>query len=120
MNKEAIHSATNEELVRRFEETAIVHRELRSADESNRAFDEGVAIWAELRGRGKEAVDLFLTLLSSPKPAVRMNSAGLSLSEIPERAEPVLEQLTHEPRSLGISARMTLSEWRAGRLKPLA
>ena len=119
MTKEDMFVATNEELARRFEETAITHRELVTAEKSNAAFDEGVAIWREVKRRGKDAIALFLPLLQSKNPAVRMNSAALVLFDAPERAEPVLEQLTKEPRSLGVSATMTLREWRAGRLRPL-
>jgi len=43
----------------------------------------------------------------------------LALLDEPEQAEPILQQLTSEPRLLGFSARMTLKKWRAGELKPL-
>jgi hypothetical protein len=119
MNKNEIRAATNQALLERFEQTAVIHRELNTAEESNRAFDEGVAIWGELKQRGKEAVDLFLTLLHSANPAVQMNAAGLALLDAPEQAEPVLQQLTTEPRLLGFSARMTLKQWRDGELKSL-
>jgi hypothetical protein len=119
MNKNEIKAATNQALLERFEQTAVIHRELNTAEESNRAFDEGVAIWGELKQRGKEAVDLFLTLLHSANLAVRMNAAGLALLDSPEQAEPVLQQLTTEPRLLGFSARMTLKQWRDGELKSL-
>jgi len=48
-----------------------------------------------------------------------MSAAGLLLPTVPEQAESVLEQLTEQPRLLGLSAKMTLREWRAGRLKSL-
>jgi HEAT repeat protein len=119
MNQKEIKAATNQALLERFEQTAVIHRELNTAEESNRAFDEGVTIWMELKQRGREGVDFFLRLLQSPNPAVRMNAASLALLDEPEQAEPVLQQLTNEPRLLGFSARMTLKQWRAGELKPL-
>jgi HEAT repeat protein len=119
MNKNEIKAATNQALLERFEQTAVIHRELNTAEESSRAFDEGVTIWMELKRRGREGVDFFLRLLHSPNPAVRMNAASLALLDEPEQAEPILQQLTSEPRLLGFSARMTLKKWRAGELKPL-
>lgn len=119
MNRAALESASSEELVQHFEKAAIVHRELRSAKEANCAFDEAVAIAMELKRRGEEALELLLVLLQSPNPAIRMSAAGLLLPTVPEKAEPVLEQLTDQPQSLGHSAKMTLREWRAGRLKSL-
>jgi uncharacterized protein (DUF2336 family) len=119
MNNDEIKASTNQALLERFKQTAITHRELNNAEESNRAFDEGVAIWRELKQRGKDAVDLFLTLLHSSDPAVRMNAAGFALPDAPEQAEPVLQQLAGESRLLGFAARMTLKQWRAGGLKSL-
>lgn len=119
MDHAKLNSASNEDLVKWFEEAAIVHRELRSAKRANGAFDEAVAIAKELNRRGNGGLELFLSLLQSPNAAVRMSAAGLLLPTIPEQAEPVLEALTEQPRSLGISAKMTLREWRAGRLKSL-
>jgi hypothetical protein len=78
-----------------------------------------VAIAKELTRRGNRALELFPALLQSPNPAIRMSAVGLLLPTVPEQAEPVLEQLTEQPRFLGLSAKMTLREWRAGRLKPL-
>src|SRR5579859_7806492 len=89
MTKAQTRAASSEELVRRFEETAIIHRELRTPREANRAFDEGVAIWRELKQRGTDAVRIFLTLLGSDNAAVRMNAACLALFDAPTEAEAV-------------------------------
>lgn len=119
MKQAVLISASNEELVKRFEKAAITHQELRSAREANRAFHEAVAVARELKRRGGEALELFLALLQSRNPAIRMGAAGLLLPTLPEQAEPVLEQLANQPRLLGFSANMTLREWKAGRLKSL-
>jgi hypothetical protein len=119
MRRAALNSASDEELINRFEKAAIIHRELRSARKANRAFDEGVAVASELKRRGDAALAFLIGLFDSPHPAVRSMAAGLLLPMIPEKAEPVLEELTNQSRSLGFSAKMTLREWRAGRLKSL-
>lgn len=118
MNKRNIRTATDEELLRQFEEDALVHAALRTAKEANRAFDESVEIWGELKQRGKAAIDLFLQLLNSPNPEVRLLCASNALFVAPELAEPVLEQLVEEPKFVGVTASMTLKQWRAGKLKP--
>jgi hypothetical protein len=119
MKQAALNSASNEQLVKLFAEAAITHKELRTAKEANRAFDEAVAIAKELKRRGNGALALLIALFESPNPAIRMSAAGLLLPTVPEQAESVLEQLTEQPRLLGLSAKMTLREWRAGRLKSL-
>ena len=119
MKKKIRDDKTNEQLVKRFEQLAIIHRALETPKKANKAFDEQVEIWGELKSRGKTAIDLFLGLLESPDAAVRLNSAGLALFVAPEQAEPVLEQLTTAPKLLGFSASMTLKQWQAGKLKPL-
>ena len=108
------------QLVKRFEELAKIHRALETPEKANRAFDEQIKVWAELKRRGSESVALFLGLLRSPEPAVRLNSASLALFVAPSEAEAVLEELTKQPKLLGLSAAMTLRQWRAGELKPLA
>jgi hypothetical protein len=119
MTQRAMKTASSEELVHSFEKAAITHKELRSAKEANRAFDEAVAIARELKRRDKQGLELLLALFQSPTPAIRMTAAGLLLPTAPDKAEPVLQQLTKEPRNIGLSAKMTLREWRAGRLKSL-
>jgi hypothetical protein len=104
MNKRNIRTATDEELLRQFEEDAQIHGALRTAKEANRAFDESVAIWRELKHRGKVAIDLFLQLLNSPRPEVRLLCASNALFIVPELAEPILERLVSEPKFIGISA----------------
>jgi len=110
---------TDDQLVKQFEELAIIHRELETPEKANKAFDEQVKIWDELKNRGPAAISVFLGLLRAPSAAVRLNSASLALFVAPEEAESVLEQLTTAPKLLGFSASMTLKQWRAGKLKPL-
>jgi len=45
-------------------------------------------------------------------------AAGKALFVAPQSAEPTLEKLTEERTIVGLDAKMTLREWRAGRLKP--
>jgi predicted RNA-binding Zn ribbon-like protein len=119
VNVKKMRSATDEELIERFAQLAIIHRELRTAKEANKAFRESIVVLRELTRRGAVAVEKFLLLLEASNPAVRLSAAGNALFIAPERAESVLEELTGETKFIGISATMTLREWRAGRLTPL-
>lgn len=114
-----MRSATDEELIERFAELAIIHRELRTAKEANKAFRESIVVLRELTRRGAMAVEKFLLLLEASNPAVRLSAAAKALFIAPEIAELVLEELAAETKLIGFEARMTLKEWRAGRLTPL-
>lgn len=84
---------------------------------ANRAFAEYTAIYSELKRRGPAHQIRLTELLADPSPAVRMAAAGLALEFDPKRAEPVLEEVSKQPRTLGFNARILLEEWRAGRLE---
>jgi len=66
MKQAALSSASNEQLVKLFAEAAITHKELRTAKEANRAFDEAVAIAKELKRRGNGALALLSRCLNHP------------------------------------------------------
>jgi hypothetical protein len=117
MTKISLESVTNAELIKHFEEFAIIHGRLRNAKEANRAFTDAVAVWGEICRRGQDAVEKFLALLESNDPTIRLAAAGKALFVAPEKAELVLEKLTEEKSILALDAKMTLRDWRAGRLK---
>ncbi|HEV7217450.1 MAG TPA: DUF2019 domain-containing protein, partial [Terriglobales bacterium] len=76
------------------------------------------AIREELRSREPSAIRGLLKLLNSDDPWVRCDSAAPALFFAPEQAEPVLERLVQsERRSLKVTARMALDQWREGKLK---
>jgi uncharacterized protein DUF2019 len=120
VRKKDMRYSTSEELIKRYKELAIIHGELRTAKEANRAYVEKKRIWDELDQRGSTAIEMFLQLLDSSNPIVRLAAAGDALFVAPEKAERVLEQLTREPRTdfTAFTASVTLQEWRAGRLRP--
>jgi hypothetical protein len=121
MNKATMKTASNEQLVSRYEQLAIARgRALWDNDprSANHLFSEETAIRHELTTRVPSAISLLLSLLKSADPWVRLDSAAPALFFAPDQAEPVLELLAKEPKALGITAWMTLDQWRQGKLKP--
>ena len=86
--------------------------------EANRMYDLLVAIRAELRARGSEALRQLLKLLDDPDPGTRCWVAGSVLDFAPAEAEPVLAEIAKNAGGLvGFSAERTLEQWRAGTFK---
>lgn len=75
------------------------------------------AIYVELRRRGIEHQAKLLSLLWDIEPNVRLWSATHALEFATPQGEAVLEKLTSAERSVGLSAELTLEEWRAGKLQ---
>ena len=84
---------------------------------ANAAAEQIAAIYIELRIRGKAAQDCLLWLLDDPDPAVQLWSASHALEFSPAEGEVVLERLVSKGGLPGFDAKMTLKEWRAGRLR---
>lgn len=82
---------------------------------ANRAHDVIAAIYRARRNNGTRAE--LLPLLEHPEPGVRAWAASHALEFASALAVPVLEELATDASLLGFSARMTLSEYRAGRLR---
>jgi hypothetical protein len=86
--------------------------------EANRMYDLLVAIRAELRARGSQALRQLLKLLDDPDPGTRCWVAGSVLDFAAEEAEPVLAEIAKNAGGLvGFSAERTLEQWRAGTFK---
>jgi hypothetical protein len=112
-----IEAATTDELVARYAEAARRHGE--ATDEAgppaNPEADEISSIYRELRRRHKEPV--LLALLDSEDAGVRAWAGAHALEFAPDQAEPVLSQLAEEDGLVAFGAKITLLEWRAGRLQ---
>ena len=107
-----------EELVQSYSRAALEHglgTEAGDANRANAAYDTIAAIYRELRLREKQS--LLLPLLSSPEPWIRHWAAAHTLESAAEHAVPVLEALGKQGRVVGLDSKMTLREWRAGRLR---
>ena len=109
-----------DELVAAYRRAADAHG---SASESgdyktaNPYAEEIAEVFRELRQRGEESLSELLVLLNDPSDYVRAWAASHALTFAPADAEPVLVELSGHPGASGLSARMTLHEWRAGRLR---
>ncbi|WP_169791508.1 DUF2019 domain-containing protein [Sandaracinus amylolyticus] len=105
--------------VRRYADAARRHEQgTNDADprKANRAARELTRLWKQIR-RSDEQLAEFVELLGHEALSVRLWAATHLLPIDPLRAERAIEELTREPGILGFGARMTLQEWRAGRLR---
>jgi hypothetical protein len=116
-----LEKESNESLLASYEKAAGAHgRATETGDHvsANAEYEIIVAVYHELRRRGVEAQRLLLSLLKSDDPGVRLWASSHVLDLAPDQAEPVLEAMSHIPKSLvSFSAMMTLSQWREGKLQ---
>lgn len=113
---------TTEALAERYREASANHGRLLDAHKTraaNREYDRAKAIETELKTRGAEAHERILKLLDDPEPGTRFWAASAALKFAPSEGERVLAALATPPLSLvGLSAAMTIEEWKSGRYKP--
>jgi hypothetical protein len=112
---------TGESLVDRYAKAAEIHRRATEAGDhnlANTAHQEIAAVYRELRRRGPEAQRTLLPLLASPDIGVRSWAGSHALEFAASEGEPVLIAISEIPKSLvGFDARITLREWREGKLR---
>lgn len=85
--------------------------------EANIAAVQIASAYRELRQHGRKAQREILRLMSDPDPGVRLWSASHALEFSQPEAQVELTKLAKQKSLLGLSAEMTLKEWRAGRLR---
>lgn len=114
---EGVEDAGTDELVARYARAARRHGHatLEETHVGNSDADEIAAIYRELRTRGKQAT--LLALLDVNEPSVQVWVAAHALEFAPEEGEPVLARLAKDESVLGFTAKVTLDEWRDGRLR---
>ncbi|NMO14603.1 DUF2019 domain-containing protein [Pyxidicoccus fallax] len=109
------------ELIERFREVSARHGRLlnaRNTRAANKEYDLAAALRAELRARGAEVQEPILRLLTDPEQGTRYWAATAALGFAPDEAARTLSALSAPPLSLmGLSASMTLEEWKSGTLK---
>jgi hypothetical protein len=104
-------------LVHQYAEAASAHKEATAAGDSkraNQAHDVVAAIYRRLREQGEQRQ--LLPLLSHDDAAVVAWAGAHALEFAPEEGERALAELAQRDGLIGFGARMTLSEWRAGKL----
>ena len=116
-----IEQESLESLVTRYTQAAISHGAAMDRGEhkrANRAAESIAAVYRELRRRGGDAQRHLLTLLDHSDPSVRSWAGAHALEFAPGDGERVLSQLcTGSNKVVAFNARMTLAEWRKGRLR---
>ena len=114
---EPLASAPTDELVARFAEAARKSIEAKNAGDVAEGNDQAAEVWevaVELHRR--ESQSALLKLLEDADASVRLSAATDALSYAPQRAEPMLVELTSFPGKTGEIAAMILDLWREGRL----
>lgn len=122
MKAARLKELTTDQLVEKYRELSARHGraiEAGNPKAANRDFDVIVAINQELRARGTEAHRRLLSLLNDQEPGTRCWAATDMLAFAPQEGERVLIELSKVPKSLvGLTAEMTLQQWKAGAFKP--
>jgi hypothetical protein len=122
MKAAQLKGASTEQLVEKYRELSARHgRAIEEGNHkaANRDFNLIVAINKELQARGIEAHRQLLSLLDAQEPGTRCWAAIDVLAFAPHEGERVLAELAKTPKSLvGLTAGMTLEQWRAGAYKP--
>ena len=117
----AIEGEGTRELVRRYADAAAIHGGATERGEhvkGNAAHEVISSVYRELRRRGPDAQRALLDLLGDPDLGVRCWAASHALEFSPLDGERVLSEVASLPKSLaGFSARMTLKQWRDGKLR---
>lgn len=106
-----------ESLIERYRNAAKRHGSGKTVRTVNKAADEIASIHSELRGRGSAALERLLPLLKDEDSSVRCWAGAHALMFAPKEGVAVLEDLAASPGLIGFAAKMTLKEWRAGRLR---
>lgn len=84
---------------------------------ANKAYKVIESVFRELRRRGPEALRQLGSLLDSPDAGVQCWAGAHALEFAPEDAERALSAVASgNSRLIGLSAEMTLKQWRAGKL----
>ena len=103
-------------LVDRFRSAAIAKGDFASAARDGRLHQQMSDAYRSLVAAGDQGQVAFTELLSDPSPHVRSWAAAQLLFTGNALARPVLETLAAQAGLVGLSARVTLSEYDAGRL----
>ncbi|QSQ25380.1 DUF2019 domain-containing protein [Pyxidicoccus parkwayensis] len=113
---------TTEALIEKYREATASHGRLldaRKTRAANKEYDRAASIEVELRTRGPEAVERIAELLNDPEPGTRFWAALVALRFAPAKGARVLAELATPPLSMvGLSAAMTLEQWKSGAYKP--
>ncbi len=114
-----VSSLTDNEIVARYRNAALAHMAHSAHGAYKKANPQAeiiAACYRELRRRGSQSQTALLTLLDDSDAAVRAWASSHAMEFAPDLAEPVLVELEAGGSLAAFSARMTLREWRAGRL----
>lgn len=118
MTKNQASTAEIPELLSAYRDAATRHGKATETGDhkaANKMANVVATVYSELRRRG--AREHLLPLLTDEAGGVRLWAASHALEFAPQQGAQVLTSLASAGRLLGMSAEMTLREWRAGRLQ---
>lgn len=117
-DEDALRTMTDEELVATYVRAAEASAAFENPAAQNAAADCVAGVYRLLRTRGSESQSLLLPLLSHPNIKVRQWAAAHALEFEPTAGERALTEIAGGERPLfAFEAKITLREWRAGRLR---
>lgn len=114
-----VEDESDEALIKTYRIAASVHGRASASGDSraaNRAHKRLALAYRTLRARGPGSQAKLLSLIRDRDVGVRAWVAAHALEFSPAAGEPVLVDLAAQPGLVGFGAKMTLQEWRAGRL----
>ena len=113
---------SNQEHVAAFEKAATAWAQALDdgdARTANRLFSEFVRIYEAITEHGERDVGGLAPLLDSKSDGVALAAASVLLEWLPDDASKALNRVSNSQSLIGLSASMTLREWRAGRIQRL-
>jgi hypothetical protein len=121
MKGSKLANARVEDLLRSYSQAAAAHGKATEEGDhktANKMANMVSSVYSELRRRGAEAQRALLPLLHNENPGVRLWVASHALEFSPIDGEPVLVELASTYHSFtGMTAQVTLSQWREGKLR---
>jgi hypothetical protein len=114
-----VEGESDEVLIEAYRSAARLHGRATAVGDSqsaNHAHKTIALAYRTLRTRGPGGQAKLLPLIRDPDVGVRTWVSAHALEFAPAAGEPALVELAAEPGLVGFGAKMTLKEWRAGRL----
>ena len=114
-----VEDESDEALIETYRIAASAHGRASASGDSraaNRAYKRLAVAYRTLRARGPGSQAKLVRLIKDRDAGVRVWVAAHALEFSPAAGEPVLVDLATRPGPVGVDAKITLQEWRAGRL----
>jgi hypothetical protein len=115
LKKSTVETSSMSELIASYEKTALEYGQaIDSGDHrtANKQNDRIRLLRKEMGRRGDDGLAAISHLMENPAAWVRLLAAGYVLRFAPQKAEPVLQQLSEGPEFFGFTAETILKQWK--------